>query len=274
MVLQNLELSDCLQCLAGVPQGSTLSPYLFKKYTADVPVTPNTEIATYADDTVILGTSEDPVAASNNVQHHLNILSDWLDQWRIQVNSAKSVHVMFSLRKGAYPRLFLKNEAIPEKREVRYLGIIFDKSLTWGPHVKMKRLTLNSRLKQLYRFVNKRLPLSLSSKLLLYKSLLKPIWTYALQVFGTTKPSNLNKLQAFQSKFLRLITKAPFYVNNKILHSDLKIPFITDVAKSFYSRFHKRLHTHTNPLVKKISEPHLPGNPRRRLNRKWSRDLL
>lgn len=39
---------------AGVPQRSDLSPYLFNIYTAHMPVTTNTIIASYADDTVIL----------------------------------------------------------------------------------------------------------------------------------------------------------------------------------------------------------------------------
>ena len=61
-----------------------------------------------------------------------------------------------------------------------------------------------------------------------YKTILKPIWTFGIQLWGTASYSNIEILQRFQSKVLRSITKAPFYVTNKNLHKDLKNPFIKD----------------------------------------------
>jgi hypothetical protein len=49
---------------------------------------------------------------------------------------------------------------------------------------------------------------------------------------------------------------------------------IIEEARIFYTRFHKRLQTHPNPLIKDFSIRTLPGNPNRRLKRKWCRDLL
>lgn len=56
--------------------------------------------------------------------------------------------------------------------------------------------------------------MNIKYKLLIYKCLLKPVWTYSLQVRGLVNSSNINKIQAFQSKTLGKITKAPFYVSN------------------------------------------------------------
>jgi len=49
---------------------------------------------------------------------------------------------------------------------------------------------------------------------------------------------------------------------------------VNEEAKCFYLRFHKRLQSHKNPLIKNLSSLTLPGNPRHRLKRKWCRDLL
>jgi hypothetical protein len=48
----------------------------------------------------------------------------------------------------------------------------------------------------------------------MYKCIMKLIWTYGIQLWGCTKPSNTKLIQRFQSKVLRLITNAPWYVSN------------------------------------------------------------
>jgi hypothetical protein len=42
--------------------------------------------ATYADDTAILASHQNPITALTNLQHHLNRLEKWLKRWRIKAN--------------------------------------------------------------------------------------------------------------------------------------------------------------------------------------------
>jgi hypothetical protein len=42
---------------------------------------------------------------------------------------------------------------------------------------------------------------------------------------------HIAKMQWSQSKILRMITNAPWYVTNQTLHDDLKVPFIKDVIQ-------------------------------------------
>jgi hypothetical protein len=51
--------------------------------------------------------------------------------------------------------------------------------------------------------------LSTANKLLLYKTILKPIWTYGVQLWGTASTSNIEILERFQSKALLMIVDAP-----------------------------------------------------------------
>jgi hypothetical protein len=72
---------------------------------------------------------------------------------------------------------------------------------------------------------------SLESEVLLYKTIIKPVWTYGIELWGCASKSHLAKMQRSQSKILRMITNAPWYVTNQTLHDDLKVPFMKDVIQ-------------------------------------------
>ncbi|KAE9540869.1 hypothetical protein AGLY_004114, partial [Aphis glycines] len=81
----------------------------------------------------------------------------------------------------------------------------------------------------------------------------------------SSNSSYINRIQTYQSKTLKQITKASYYVSNHTLHLDLSIPFVADVAKTHYQRFHNRLLNHRNPLLPNISSLTIPGNPPKRM---------
>jgi hypothetical protein len=58
------------------------------------------------------------------------------------------------------------------------------------------------------------------------------------------------------------------------IHTDLNIPFISDLIKTRFQQFHSRLFIQPNPLAQALSSPYHPLHPPRRLNRQWPRDLL
>jgi hypothetical protein len=70
--------------------------------------------------------------------------------------------------------------------------------------------------------------LSIENKLLLFKCIIKPIWTYGIHLWGCIKPSYTKIIQSFQFKVLPLITNARWYVSNLTLHNNLQIPFVIE----------------------------------------------
>lgn len=274
VVRQGNDLSSTHQIYAGVPQGSDLSPDLYNLFTADIPQSNNTLLATYADDTAILATGANPNQVTEILQTQVDRIDSWAKQWRIKINTDKSVQVTFTLKRSPEecPQLIMNNIPIPVRTQIKYLGITLDKKLTWGPHLKEKRKSVNNRLHLLRPLLNSKI--SLQNKLIIYKTIIRPVWSYGIAIWGPAKPSNIRPIQAFQSISLRLITHAPWYVSNLSLHNDLKITTTTELAKTTYKRFHQNLNTHTNTLINQMSTVTLPKNPPRRLKRKWCRDLL
>jgi hypothetical protein len=57
--------------------------------------------------------------------------------------------------------------------------------------------------------INKKSQLFLENKITIYKAIITPVWTYGIELWGCSKPSNTKVLQAFQSKKLRKLANAP-----------------------------------------------------------------
>jgi len=65
--------SDCYEVRSGVPQGSVLDSLLYLFFTADLPTTDYTILATFADDTELLAVHRDPAVASQRLQSYLTL---------------------------------------------------------------------------------------------------------------------------------------------------------------------------------------------------------
>jgi hypothetical protein len=64
----------------------------------------------------------------------------------------------------------------------------------------MKRKQIELKVKELYWLLGRKSQLSIEHKLLIYKTITKPIWTYGIEIWGCTSKSNQAVLQKAQSK--------------------------------------------------------------------------
>lgn len=91
--------------------------------------------------------------------------------------------------------------------------------------------------------------------------LFKLILVNVIQFWGSAKPTNISRIQAYQSKTLRQITKAPYYVSNHILYHNLFISFVANVAKTRYKRFQTLLFNYKIPLTNDFFSLSIPSDP-------------
>jgi hypothetical protein len=253
--------TDLYPIQSGVPQGSILGPVLYSLYTADLPLSKFTTLATYADDTTILASHRNPEEASRQLQIHLNKYETWLQRWRIKANETKSAHITFTLKTKTCPPVLLNGTPIPQCNTIKYLGLHLDRRLTWHAHILTKRQQLNIQFKRMYWLLGRKSELSIENKILLYKTVLRPIWTYGVPLWGTASTSNIEILQRFQNKVLRTMVNAPWYVPNKILHSDLGIRTVPEEIKHISSKYNAKIKTHPNRLAAELTN--VTGRPKR-----------
>lgn len=251
---------------AGVPQGSVLGPMLYTIYTADMDVLDTVFTGTFADDTVYMSRQKTQMEAISKVQEQLNLFEVWANKWRLKVSAGKSQYVMYTLRAELeLPPPCMYGEPIPEVSVARYLGLYIDKKLLFGYHVDIKKTQCNIMMKKYDFLIGRKSCLSIENKVLVYKTIFRPMWSYCAALWGAARNCHLNKLQIAQNKYLRTATNAPWYVSNSTLHRDLGIVPVKDYVNDLIVAHQERVDRHANPLIANLREEEIRRRLRRRV---------
>jgi hypothetical protein len=100
--------------------------------------------------------------------------------------------------------------------------------------------------------LNRRSELSVRNGVLLYKQLIRPLMDYARPVWRSAARIHVRRLQVLQSKCLRLVTGAPWYLSNRQFHEDLGVPLFADHIRTLNASFDPMLTDVGNPLVRQL----------------------
>jgi hypothetical protein len=171
----------------------------------------------------------------------------------MKANEIKSIHVNFTLKRLTCPYVQQNSTYLVQPADVKYLSIHLDRRLTCRKHITTNRKQLDLQLRKLYWILGRKSHLSLENKLLVYKGILKHIWTYGVQLWGTASNSNIDILERFQSKDLRIITDAPWYVPNTVIRRDLRFLPVRQEVKDYSITYRHRLDNHPNSVLKHCS---------------------
>jgi hypothetical protein len=139
------------------------------------------------------------------------------------------------------------------KQKVKYfLGLHLYRRLNWRKHISTKRKKLGLQLKKMYWLFDSKSQLSTENKLLLYKTILKLIWIYVIQLWDTASNSNLEIWQRFQNKFLKIAIDVSWYITIDALYHDLNVPYVRDEIRRLSQRYADRMKKNPNILTKAL----------------------
>jgi hypothetical protein len=112
--------------------------------------------------------------------------------------------------------------------------------------------------------------LSLENEITTYKAIIKPVWTYGIDLCGCSKPSSTKILQTFQSRTLRKLANALWYISSLTLPNDLNVPYVTEVIRVYAKKHKNRTARNKNKLLRdQFNHP----ETERGLSRMWPEDL-
>jgi hypothetical protein len=120
-----------------VPPGSVLFPVLYSLYINDVPAAPGIQLALFADDTSIYASEKHERRVLNKLQRCLTAVGSWCENWNIKINERNTQAIYFSRRRRTPEnQLQLNGRNIPFVNSAKYLGVIFDRRMTWRLHIE------------------------------------------------------------------------------------------------------------------------------------------
>ena len=220
-------VSESFMCTLGVRQGESLSPFLFSMYLNDIEEyfilngfqgvdigMLKLFLLLYADDIVIFAENE------NDLQHGLNLLANYCDKWKLQVNVNKTKVIVF--KKGGANKKNMKFTYKQTELEIVkkfvYLGVVFTVGGSFNStYESLYGQAIKAVFKLKSYFVNYPC-MNLRHKLDLFDKLIEPILCYGCELWGVNESTKLENVHIDFCKYLLGVRKQ---TPNVFIYSEL-----------------------------------------------------
>lgn len=197
----------------GLPQGSILSSVLFNihiNFIQNLQIPRGIKMLLYADDILVYISSKNLQNIHVEFQSFLNNLSTSFESIGLGIAPTKSKAIIFSRkRKAEVSSVFtINNFNIPYDNVIKYLGIWFDKKLTWRPHFEYLKKKCTLTLNVFRVLSNTSWGANRDVLLRILQALILSKLNYGSIIFSSASASNIKTLCTIYNQGLRLCTGA------------------------------------------------------------------
>ena len=193
----------------GLPQGSPLSCTLFLVFINDLPDVLKIEKALYADDLAMWTTSKYTIMNRRNVNQSLESLGKYCDEWKLQINTDKTVYTVFSLSPVEAKKdhsVMIQGKQLKKEENPTYLGITLDPRLTLKEHMKNVETKANNRLKLVKRLASTAWGADKNTLRQLYIGYVRSSIEYSLALQTISSDTSQKSVDKVQNHALRFIS--------------------------------------------------------------------
>jgi hypothetical protein len=214
---------------------------------------PHIQLALFADDTALCTQSWRTDTITKRLTTVANRLLTYFTRWRLKVNPAKTKAIILTKRRPTIAgKIRLENVEIPWSPSVTYLGLRLTSTLNYSSHIKRPTEKALGTMVQLFPLLAKESTFSITTKLQLYKAVIRPTLTYAAPIWCSMSTSSYRQLEVVQNKCLRVIANASRGTPICTLLSTLGVEHIQTYIRRLAACFYNNCFEHPNPLVRSI----------------------
>ena len=249
----------------GVPQGSILGPLLYIIFVNDLPnVNTNSQILLYAHDTALINNDYCIQQCLPRIENDLQSLHKWFSMNKLKLNEAKTTFCIFGTRhmissaKSSVITLNFNNTLSRPVKELKYLGMILDETLSFKSHIEKLSTRLSKTLGILSN-IKHLIPISIKKNI--YSSLILSHLNYCSTIWCNANQTDINKLRVILNRACRHIlnireTKTPsIYLYRKLNWLMVDERLALNTALDFY-KLHHKIYSYDLILPPRLSEIH------------------
>ena len=205
-VLEDGSVSRRFPTLAGVPQGSPISPLLYAFYTRSMPLprTPMTGATVYADDVAVWASAQTPAAAWSLLEPRLQEMVEWGRCWRLRFSPEKTQLICLSRRTGwTLPSVSFDGAQLEWAAHLDLLGVRLDRMLRFRQHAVNVCQRLRPTVLELRRLTAASRAVPVWVGALLYKSLVRSSLLFAVPTLTMACETTWLTLETLERHALR-----------------------------------------------------------------------
>ena len=183
----------------------------------------------YADDLVLLSSSDDHTICQNDLDVDVQLAYNWCQNNCITINKKKTkvMKIVRNRYRGHNPELqiSIEGEQLEQVKDYRYLGVTIDEKFTFKKHMSGLHKTTSHKVNTLGHIKKY---LTEDESILIYKQMILPYNDYASFVLDSTTQDLIIKLQRIQNRALRVCRYSYMYERSSAtaLHDHFNVKFL------------------------------------------------